>query len=110
MNIIGYSGLNNSLSFRRQHFKNFTDQEYRMCQGLNSSACIVIDGLVVAAAEEERFNGEKFTCDFPKQAIDFCLQQAGLKIVQIDFICHGFDYSSYEKMYSLDYGTFSFNG
>ncbi len=47
--------------------------------GHDSSAAIVVDGEVVAACEEERFNREKHSGKFPIQAMQFCLEQAGLK-------------------------------
>lgn len=101
MNILGYSGLHNSLAFREKNLEGLTSQEYRMCQGLDSAACVIVDGEIIAAAEEERFTGEKFTCDFPINAITYCLQAANLSIDDIDRVCHGFDYSAYEKMYAL---------
>lgn len=52
----------------------------------DSSACIVINGKLVAAAEEERFNRDKHTSAFPLNAINFCLQYAGLQIEELDNI------------------------
>jgi len=101
MKIIGYSGLHGSLQFRKANYTQMTEQEYRMCQGLDSAACILIDGKIIAAAEEERFNGEKYTCNFPINAINYCLQEADLAIHDVDFICHGFDYKKYEKIFSI---------
>jgi carbamoyltransferase len=46
--------------------------------GHDSAAAIVVDGELVAACEEERFNREKHSAKFPKQAMAFCLKQAGL--------------------------------
>ena len=66
-----------------------------------AAACIFINGEVIAAAEEERFNGEKYTCDFPIKAIEFCLREANLSIEELDYICHGFDYSSYKELLSI---------
>ncbi|MBH64015.1 MAG: hypothetical protein CL569_16520 [Alphaproteobacteria bacterium] len=47
---------------------------------INSSAALVADGRVVAGAPEERFNRQKLTRAFPKQAIEYCLQSAGIAI------------------------------
>lgn len=102
MNILGYSGLNGSIKFRKEHYVGLTEQEYRMCQGLDSAACITIDGKIIAAAEEERFNGEKYTCDFPINAIEFCLKEAGLSIHEIDHVCHGFDYAPHHNIFTLN--------
>lgn len=101
MKIIGYNGLNGSISFRKENYKDLTEQEYRMCQGLDSAACIIVDGEIIAAVEEERFNGEKYTCDFPINAIRYCLQEADLSINDIDYICHSVDYENYKELFFL---------
>lgn len=63
------------------------------------AACLVSDGRVVAAAEEERFTRIKrgkrplpfSTWELPFHAIDFCLRQAGLNLKDIDRIAYSFD-------------------
>ena len=50
----------------------------------DASACVVVDGVVVAAAAEERFTRQKHDANFPAFAIEFCLAQAGLTIADID--------------------------
>ena len=40
----------------------------------DSAACIVVDGRVIAAAEEERFTGLKHDHSFPVNAIKWCLK------------------------------------
>ena len=52
----------------------------------NASAAIVCDGRLVAAVEEERFNRVKYAAGFPAQAIRYCLNEAGLKLEEIDHI------------------------
>jgi carbamoyltransferase len=52
----------------------------------DSSACIVIDGKLIAAAEEERFRRVKHWAGFPTEAIKYCLQEAGAKVGDIDHI------------------------
>ncbi len=52
----------------------------------DTSAAIVCDGQLVAAAEEERFTRRKHEDAFPLRAIDFCLRKAGLEMVEIDLI------------------------
>ncbi|MEO7724754.1 MAG: carbamoyltransferase [Chthoniobacterales bacterium] len=44
----------------------------------DSAACLVRDGEILVAAQEERFSRIKHDSDFPKQAIAYCLQAAGL--------------------------------
>jgi len=52
----------------------------------NASAAIVCDGRLIAAVEEERFNRVKYAAGFPAQAIRYCLQEAGLKLEEIDHV------------------------
>jgi carbamoyltransferase len=52
----------------------------------DSSACIVRDGVLVAAAEEERFRRIKHWAGFPELAIRYCLQAAGATLAEIDHI------------------------
>jgi len=52
----------------------------------DSSACIVKDGVLTAAVQEERFNRIKNCSDFPIQAINFCVQQSGVSFNDIDYI------------------------
>ena len=48
------------------------------CYFHDAAAALVRDGVLVAAAEEERFTRKKHDFDFPSHAIDFCLRQGGL--------------------------------
>ncbi|MFM7865473.1 MAG: carbamoyltransferase N-terminal domain-containing protein, partial [Planctomycetaceae bacterium] len=52
----------------------------------DSAAALVVDGRIVAAAQEERFTRKKHDPAFPLHAAQFCLQQAGLQPDQIDYI------------------------
>ena len=61
MNILGISGLDNSARFRRERNPGLDARELRICQGLDSAAALVVDGEIVAAAAEERFNRKKHT-------------------------------------------------
>ena len=51
-----------------------------------SSACLIEDGRIVAAAAEERFVRNKLTRAFPKDAIAYCLKERGIKMKDVDFI------------------------
>ena len=51
----------------------------------DSSACLIKDGKVIAAAEEERFSRIKHDSGFPTQAIEFCLRHARIEINDIDY-------------------------
>lgn len=52
----------------------------------DSAAALVVDGEIVAAAQEERFTRKKHDETFPSYAVEFCLKQAGLTIDQIDWV------------------------
>jgi carbamoyltransferase len=52
----------------------------------DSAACLVQDGILVAAAQEERFTRKKHDAGFPVQAIRFCLAQAGIGPEDLDFV------------------------
>lgn len=52
----------------------------------DSAAALIIDGEIIAAVQEERFNRIKHSQDFPIQAIQFCLKKANLKLTDLDAI------------------------
>ncbi|HEX3406966.1 MAG TPA: carbamoyltransferase N-terminal domain-containing protein, partial [Caulobacteraceae bacterium] len=52
----------------------------------DSSACLVRDGVLVAAAEEERFRRIKHWAGFPSQAIAYCLAEAGATLADVDHV------------------------
>ena len=52
----------------------------------DSAAALLRDGEIVAAAQEERFTRKKHDAGFPKHAVDFALQQAGIGIGDVDFV------------------------
>jgi carbamoyltransferase len=52
----------------------------------DSAAALVVDGDIVAAAQEERFTREKYDPNFPTHAINFCLKEAGLGPEQLDYV------------------------
>jgi carbamoyltransferase len=52
----------------------------------DSAACLVQDGKVLAAAQEERFTRKKHDSAFPALAISYCLKEAGISPHQVDYI------------------------
>jgi carbamoyltransferase len=52
----------------------------------DSAACVIVDGEIVAAAQEERFTREKYDPAFPTHAIDYCLAEAGRSRADLDYI------------------------
>src|SRR5689334_6033099 len=63
------------------------------------AACLVRDGRVIAAAEEERFTHIKHgkrpvpfsTWELPYHAIDFCLRETGIRLVDVDHVAYSYD-------------------
>ena len=52
----------------------------------DSAACIVRDGEIVAAAQEERFSRIKHDHRFPSRAVDYCLREAGITAADLDHV------------------------
>jgi carbamoyltransferase len=52
----------------------------------DSAACLVRDGALIAAAEEERFRRHKHWAGFPAEAIRYCLAEAGATLAEVDHI------------------------
>jgi len=52
----------------------------------DSAAALIVDGRIVAAAQEERFTRIKHDHEFPKNAIEYCLAEGGLKPSQLDAV------------------------
>ena len=52
----------------------------------DSAACLVKDGEILSAAQEERFTRKKHDHNFPQNAIEFCLKDAGIKAEQLDLV------------------------
>lgn len=51
----------------------------------DSAACLVRDGRIVAAAQEERFTRKKHDERFPRHAIDYCLEEGGIRSQELDY-------------------------
>ena len=52
----------------------------------DASACLIRDGLIIAAAEEERFRRVKHWAGFPSEAIRYCLAEAGAQLSNVEHI------------------------
>src|SRR5947209_4937802 len=52
----------------------------------DSAAALVVDGKIVAAAQEERFTRRKHDHAFPSRAIEYCLREGGLTGGQLDYV------------------------
>lgn len=60
----------------------------------DSAAALVVDGQIVAAAQEERFTRRKHDASFPAAAIEYCLTAAGISTDKLDYVAY------YEKPFS----------
>jgi carbamoyltransferase len=61
----------------------------------DSAACIVVDGRLVAAIEEERIRRIKHWAGFPSEAVRFCLDYAGVSLAEVDHVAVGRDPSAH---------------
>lgn len=102
MKILGISGLANSPAVKQQMVPGLSARQSRLAQGADAAAALVVDGEVVAAAAQERFNRIKGTYDFPVEAIEYCLSAAGVTMQDIDYVAHNFDYEPYAAYFEGD--------
>jgi len=68
-----------------------------------SSAALIEDGKIIAAAPEERFNREKMSKIFPAKAIDYCLKEAGITMDDIDYVAMCWNPGTHLKSASIRY-------
>lgn len=101
MIILGYSGLHHSVPFKQSAMPGLPSYAYRMCQGFDSAATLIIDGKVVAAAAEERFTREKTTGAFPERSMRWCAEFAGISLHSVDAFAHGFSYEPLRESFEL---------
>ena len=52
----------------------------------DSASCILLDGEIIAAAQEERFTRKKHDQNFPSHAIEYCLKEAGIDSSVLDYV------------------------
>lgn len=75
-------------------------------RGHDASACLVIDGKIVAFAEEERFTRKRYSYDsLPIMSVAYCLQEAKIGIDDIDCVVYGWNLP---KTYKLRRGNFPY--
>jgi carbamoyltransferase len=58
----------------------------------DSSACLIANGRLLSAVEEERFSRVKHCSEFPLNSIDFCLKSNNLDIQDVDYISVNYNY------------------
>jgi len=52
----------------------------------DSAACLVRDGQIIAAAQEERFTRKKHDANFPKHAVEYCLREGSIKVSDLNYV------------------------
>src|SRR5437016_9017943 len=52
----------------------------------DAAACLLRDGEIVAAAQEERFTRRRHDPDFPSHAVEYCLQEGDIRASQLDYV------------------------
>ena len=73
------------------------------CYYHDASAALLKDGVIVAAAEEERFTRKKHDVSFPVNAVRYCLKSQGITINDVDYV--GFKIGDeFVVGFGLDYG------
>ncbi len=73
----------------------------------DSAAALLQDGVLVAAAEEERFSRKKHDFGFPAHAIDFCLRQAGITAHDLEYVVfYEKPFVKFERILMTALGTF----
>ena len=89
------------MAFKQGEFPGLDLREYRIVQGQDAAAALLVDGAIVAAAEEERFNARKHSAAFPVGAVRYCASESGIDVREIDAFVHAFDYGAYRVHHSL---------
>ena len=77
------------------------------CYYHDAAACLLKDGKILAAAQEERFTRKKHDSDFPHNAIQYCLKHANVIVKEIDYV--GFydkPFLKFERILSTYISTF----
>lgn len=52
----------------------------------DSAAALLRDGVIIAAAQEERFTRKKHDASYPRNAVEFCLMEAGISLTDVDYV------------------------
>ncbi|WP_156725760.1 carbamoyltransferase family protein [Streptomyces apocyni] len=92
MIVLGCNGFSRISEFFAEHFGAVGSERHYVI-GHDAGASLLVDGELVAAVEEERFNREKKTTDFPFNSVKWCLEHAGLQFSDIDLIAIPWDFS-----------------
>lgn len=67
----------------------------------DAAAALVVDGKIVASAEEERFNRVRHSRGFPTEAVAYCLKEGGIRMTDIDVIAVGYNPYAFFKRFRI---------
>ena len=102
MKVLGISGMHRSMDYKASLLGHVDPRFYRICQGMDSAAALIVDGKVIAAVEEERLDRKKHSNRLPVKAIQFCLNEAGYQLEDMDLFVHSINFNnSISILYSL---------
>ncbi len=90
MIVLGCNGFSKSAAFFGAYFGS-VGNDRNLLMGHDASAALFKDGVLIAAAEEERFNRIKKSPDFPEQAVRYCLQEGGVSVEDVDLVAIPWD-------------------
>jgi carbamoyltransferase len=93
VDIIGLSGFNNAVPFKRKWYPDLEKRAYRIAQGFDSAAVLLRNGAVEFGIAEERITRVKATGVFPTGSIKACLAHAHLSPGDISHVAHAFNYA-----------------
>jgi len=99
---LGIAGLANVTAFLERHFPQQMARDSRVMQGMDAAAALLLDGTIIAAASEERFDRNKKSGAFPVQAIRYCLGEAGATLAEVDGVCCNFNFRRYRPIYAAE--------
>lgn len=85
--LVYFAKLGNNVNFARL-FDNMAIVLGISCYYHDSAAALTVNGEIVAAAQEERFTREKHTAVFPLRAINYCLEEAGLTLSEVELVVY----------------------
>ena len=99
---LGIAGLADVSGFLARRFPEQMARDSRVVQGMDAAAALLLDGQVLAAASEERFDRIKKSGAFPFQAIQYCLDAASATLDQVQDVCTNFNFGRYRPIYASD--------
>ena len=94
MIVLGCNGWTRGAEMFAEHYGAVGIEKHYVL-GHDAAATLMVDGKVVAAVEEERLNRQKKTSDFPINAVNWCLEYAGLQFSDIDLIAIPWNFAGF---------------